>query len=264
MSEQSWVPDEVNAERPNPARMYDYYLGGAHNFAADRSLAEQAMSVQPGLARAARCNRRFLGRFVRYSVQAGIDQFLDLGSGIPTAGNVHQVAQQQNPAARVAYVDNESVAVAHSAELLADNPHASITQADLRDVEVVLSAPGVTELLDFSRPIALLTMAVMHFIPDSEAPWDLLNRYRQILAPGSTVALSHCTTEGMPGEWRELEEVYKSSTMPVYPRTKAELERFFVGMTMVEPGIVDAVAWRPDEGEQETERSGFYAAGARV
>ncbi|MGH3544314.1 MAG: SAM-dependent methyltransferase, partial [Mycobacteriales bacterium] len=102
------------------------------------------------------------------------------------------------------------------------------------------------------------------FIPDEQAPWELLSRYRQVLAPGSTVALSHCTLEGMPGEWADLEEVYKSSSMPVYPRSKAELERFFVGAAMVEPGIVDAVAWRPDKGEQETERSGFYAAAEQL
>jgi len=264
VGDQSWIPDEVDAERPNPARMYDYYLGGAHNFAADRLLADRALAVQPALARAAQCNRRFLGRVVRYSIEAGIDQFLDLGSGIPTAGNVHQVAQQHNPSARVAYVDNESVAVAHSAELLTGNSNASITQADLRDVDAVLNAPGVAGLLDFERPVALLTVAVMHFLPDSQAPWDVFNRYCDVLAPGSTVAFSHCSLEGMPSEWNEVTELYKSSTTPVYPRNKAELERFFVGMTMVEPGIVDAVAWRPDDGEQETERSGFYATAAQV
>ncbi|MGH3545345.1 MAG: SAM-dependent methyltransferase, partial [Mycobacteriales bacterium] len=158
MGEHSWIPEKVDPDLPNPARMYDYYLGGAHNFAADRELAQRALAAQPALARAAQCNRHFLGRVVRYSIGAGIDQFLDLGSGIPTAGNVHQVAQQQSPLARVAYVDNESVAVAHSAELLLNNPNASITHADLRDVDAVLSAPGVAGLLDFSRPIALLTV----------------------------------------------------------------------------------------------------------
>ncbi len=264
MTAQSWIPDEVNAERPNPARMYDYYLGGAHNFAVDRELAERALAAQPALARSAQCNRRFLSRVVRYSIEAGIDQFLDLGSGIPTAGNVHQVAQQHNASVRVAYVDNESVAVAHSAELLADDPNTSITQADVRDVDVVLNAPGVAGLLDFGRPVALLTVAVLHFLPDSEAPWNVLDRYCRALAPSSTVALSHCTLEGMPGAWDTVTELYKSSTTPVYPRTKAELERFFAGMTVVEPGIVDAVAWRPDDGEQETERSGFYAAAAQL
>lgn len=264
VNSQSWIPHEVDVERPNPARMYDYYLGGAHNFAADRELAEQALAVRPALARSARLNRRFLNRIVRYSSELGINQFLDLGSGIPTAGNVHHIAQQRNPAARIAYVDNESVAVAHSAELLAGNDYATITKADLRDAETVLSAPGIAGLLDFDQPIALLTVAVMHFIPDSEAPWDTFRRYRRALAPGSLMALSHCSTEGLPAEWTQVVELYKSSTTPVYPRTKAELERFFAGLELVEPGIVDAVDWHPDEGEQETERSGFYAAVARV
>src|SRR5687768_6938834 len=184
------MADEVDLTRPSAARVYDYYLGGAHNFAVDRQMAEQAIGLWPDLPLIMQANRAFLRRAVRFCVDAGIRQFLDLGSGIPTAGNVHEVAQSAAPDARVAYVDSDPVAVAYSRTILAENPLTVAVQADLRQPEQVLDHPEVRSLLNFDEPIAVMMVAVLHFVSDSDDPAAIIAGYREVMAPGSFLTIS--------------------------------------------------------------------------
>ncbi|MEU4743857.1 SAM-dependent methyltransferase [Actinosynnema sp. NPDC023658] len=250
MEQASWVPSSVDLDRPSAARMYDYYLGGSHNFAVDREAAKSVEKIFPGMSGAARANRSFLRRAVRYLLSQGIDQFLDLGSGIPTVGNVHEIAQQTNPLSRVVYADVEPVAVAHSTALLADNPSASAIQADLRDPDSVLGNDEVRSVLDFDRPIGLLMVAVLHFVPDSDEPHEAIARYREALAPGSFLAVSHGSWDGVSLEGQETGEqvnaIYRRTDSPLVLRTGKEIAAFFTGLEVVEPGVVPLTEWRSD------------------
>jgi SAM-dependent methyltransferase len=236
----------------NPARVYDVLLGGASNFAADR---EAAAKMLPTAGHTARVNRSFLRRAVRFLVDEGIDQFLDLGSGIPTVGNVHEIAQRHRPGSRVVYVDNEPVAVHHARQLLAGNRDATMVAADLRRPELVLDNPEVTRLLDFDRPMALLFMAVFHFVPDSDNPGVVIDRYLDQLAPGSYVGLSHYTSDTYDPEQlataARAGATYQQGTRtPVVPRSRAEVAALLHRVTLVEPGLVPAPQWRPDDDPQ--------------
>jgi hypothetical protein len=262
MTDLSKLP-AVDPTIPNAARMYDYYLGGSHNFAADRAAAEQVKVAIPNAVEVARANRFFLHRAVRFCVQEGIDQFLDLGSGIPTAGNVHEIAREFEPAARVAYVDNEPVTVASAAALLEDDPLATITLADIRRPDAVFAAPGVADLLDLSRPVALLTVAVLHFVSDDDDPVGLSKRYRGRLAPGSVHVLTHGTADHDREEVSGLTDVYRNTANPVTPRTRDEVAAILAGTELVEPGLVDATEWRPEETIGGQYR-GMWAAVGRV
>jgi hypothetical protein len=253
----------VNPEIPNAARMYDYHLGGSHNFAADRAAAERTKAAMPWVAHAARANRNFLRRAVRFCQQEGIDQFLDLGSGIPTVGNVHEVARVGDPLARVAYVDNEPVTVASCQALLAGDPLATITAVDMRDPDAVFAAPGVRDLLDLSRPVALLTVAVLHFIPDSDDPAGLVEAYRSRLTPGSFHALSHVTADHDPEAAAGATASYQKTATPVTARTRDEVLGLLGGTELVEPGVVDATDWRPDD-TIGPEHRGFWAGIGRI
>jgi hypothetical protein len=244
-------PETVDVRTPNMARMYDYYLGGSHNLAVDRAAADQVIAANPNTVVAARENRAFLGRVVRYCLDQGVRQFLDLGSGIPTVGNVHEIAHHHvGPDVRVAYVDSEPIAVAHAARLLADLDTATITRADLRDVDTVLAAPGVAGLLDFDAPIALLAMAVLHCVSDADDPPGLLTRYRAVLSPGSYLALSHVTLDHLAaaglGGGQEMAEVYRNANPPSWSRTRAEIASWLDGLELVEPGVVVPREWQPD------------------
>jgi len=250
MEQAGWVPSSVDLDRPSAARMYDYYLGGSHNFAVDREAAKAVEAIYPGMAGAARANRSFLRRAVRYLLDQGVDQFLDLGSGIPTVGNVHEIAQQTNPAARVVYVDAEPVAVAHSTALLEDNPLATAVHADLRDPDAVLGHDGVRQVLDFTRPIGVLMVAVLHFVPDSDDPCGVVARYRDALPSGGYLAISHGTLEGIPedglDDTERVQAIYRRTDSPLVLRSHAEVTGFFTGLTLVEPGVVALPEWRPD------------------
>ncbi|KAA5835271.1 hypothetical protein F1721_09250 [Saccharopolyspora hirsuta] len=240
--------------------MYDYYLGGAANFAVDREAAEKALAITPEIGRFARMNRWFLGRVVRYLCERGIDQFLDLGSGVPTVGNVHEIAQQHAPDARVAYVDHEPVAVAHARALLVDQPHVSVTQADIRHPAEVLSAPGVSGLLDFSRPVAVLAVAILHFVPDSDDPAGILRTYREACAPGSYLALSHAATITMTeSEAHRGQNVYRSTTTPLVLRDRAGIAALLDGCELVEPGLTPINHW--PEPTEEAPANGYGAVG---
>ena len=257
---------ELAPQRPNPARMYDYFLGGFHNFEADRAAAEAAEAAFPGVRAAARANRDFLRRAVRYQVARGIDQFLDLGAGVPTAGNVHEIAQGSNPNAKVVYVDAEPVAVHASESLLADNPGAAIVHADIRHVGAVLGAAEVASLLDLTRPLGLIMASVLPYIPDSDDPDRLVARYRRALPSGSYLTITHGTVDDFdPGETERVYNVYKASTSPITSRGRARIESWFNGLELVEPGVVVVTEWHPDHGEEPVKlRLPHYGGVARV
>jgi SAM-dependent methyltransferase len=244
--EPGWVPPGVDTRRANVARVYDYWLGGSHNFLPDQDLARAISAVNPKMRAIARANRAFLGRAVRLLGESGIGQFLDIGSGIPTQGNVHEVAQQASPAARVAYVDTDPVAIAHSKAILAGHQNTAIIDADLRDPEKILAHPGTRRLIDFGQPAGLLLVMVLPFISDAEDPWRLVATLRDALAPGSYLALAHGTDEGRPAVVQAAEKVYnRSVSTQVHMRSRAEILRFFDGFELVDPGLVYIPMWRP-------------------
>ncbi|MGW0520151.1 SAM-dependent methyltransferase [Crossiella sp. NPDC003009] len=264
-NELSWVPEGVNMELPSSARIYDYLLGGGHNFEMDRTLADRLLTVVPARDMA-RLNRAFLGRSVQYLVGQGIRQFLDLGSGVPTVGNVHEVAQAAAPESKVVYVDIEPVAVAHSELLLQDNPNAGVIQADLRDPEGILDHQETRRLLDFSQPIALLLVGVLQFIPDADDPWAVIQRYREALPEGSYLAFSAFTWDGNREAMTKAVEVFKNTQEPIHPRTRADILRFAEGFELVEPGLVYTPNWRPETGtvaEEDVRHSNLFAAVGR-
>jgi S-adenosyl methyltransferase len=244
-----WVPPGVNMQVPSAARAYDAMLGGAHNFAADRAFAHKAELVFPGVALSCRANRAFLRRVVLYLVEAGVRQFLDIGSGIPTVGNVHEVVQAVDPGCRVVYVDNEPVAVAHSELLLKDTDNATIVSADLRDPDSVLNADETRRLIDFDQPVALLMFAILHFIPDADDPACLVARYREVLPTGSYLGITHATADSRPEEMSALEKLYATSSNPAVARPTAWITSLFGDFKLVGPGAVYAPEWRPEHDE---------------
>ena len=242
--------------------MYDAFLGGGHNFAADREFARRAEQVLPGVTVSSRANRKFLRRVVSYAAEQGIRQFLDIGSGIPTAGNVHEIALQVSPDSRTVYVDNEAVAVAHSELMLADVPQATVIDADLRSPGEVLSHAGVREMIDFDQPVLLLMLAVLHFVPEPADLGPLIERYRNKLAPGSLLAISHATGDHRPKEQEEgLVNLYSKSTNTAFNRSRAQISALFGDFEMVSPGAVYVPEWRPDEGEVEEHPEHFLFFG---
>jgi len=243
----SWVPPGVDTKRANVARVYDYWLGGSHNFLADQDLGRSIAAVEPNIRQIARANRDFLGRAVRLLGQSGIGQFLDIGSGIPTQGNVHEVAQRADPSARVAYVDIDPVAIAHSKAILAGNDQAAIIDADARDPGKILELATASGLIDLSRPCGLLLVAVLHFLPDADEPQRIVAALRDALAPGSYLVLCHATNEARPAVAQAAETVYnRSVTATLQLRSRAEIARFFDGFELLDPGLVYLPQWRPD------------------
>ncbi|MGX7824403.1 SAM-dependent methyltransferase [Actinokineospora sp. 24-640] len=261
-----WVPEGIDMERPSAARLYDYLLGGGHNFAHDRELAQRFLAAQPYAREIARHNRAFLRRAVLHMMADGVRQFLDLGSGIPTVGNVHEIAQQADPGARVVYVDYEEVAFAHSSLMLADNPLATIVQADLTEPSRILEHRDTREMLDFTEPVGLLMVGVFHFVAPERDPARIVARYRDACAPGSHLAFSQFTSDFMPTEMERAVEVMKTSRDPLYPRTRAEITALFAGFDLAEPGVVPTALWRPDPGLDDggdPARAGIYAGVGR-
>ncbi|MEU0156978.1 SAM-dependent methyltransferase [Micromonospora fulviviridis] len=246
----AWVPPGTDLDVPNAARMYDYALGGYHNFAIDRDMVKRAETGTPGARRVAHANRAFLGRAVRWLVVSGIRQFLDLGSGIPTLGNVHEVAQKAAPDARVVYVDVDPVAVQHSAMLLAGNPLADVIQADVRRPADVLASRAVADLLDFTKPVAVLMIAVLHFVSDADDPAGIVAQFTNALVPGSFVAISHGTRPPERLEdVRTIRQLYKRTPTPLHLRDRREVAKLVAGLQVVEPGVVPVSDWHPDPDE---------------
>ncbi len=262
MSRPNWAPDEVDLDRPSAARVYDYYLGGSHNFAVDREMARRAIELWPELPQIMQANRAFLRRAVRYLVARGVTQFLDIGSGIPTAGNVHEVAQGAYPDARVVYVDIDPVAVAHSRAILSGDERTDIVQGDLRDVDGLLADPRTGRLLDLSQPIGVLMVALLHFVPDSDDPAALISRYRKSMGPGSHLVVSHATHEGQPDQAGPHRALYRRTATPMTMRSRPEIVALLDGFELVEPGVVFLPQWRPDsptDVDEHPERFTGYA-----
>jgi SAM-dependent methyltransferase len=226
--------------------MYDFYLGGAHNFPADREAAGKVIAAYPDAPKVAGANRAFLRRAVRFMLASGVRQFLDLGSGIPTVGNVHEVVEATEHQASVVYVDIDPVAVAHSESILGDRVDVGVLRADIRRPVDVLTAPTATRLLDFSQPIGLLAVAVLHFVGPDDDPHALLAQFRDALPSGSYLALSHGTAEGRPEAAAGYSAIYRNTRDPLTPRPRAQIADLFTGWDLVQPGLVWLSQWRPD------------------
>ncbi|WP_026249047.1 SAM-dependent methyltransferase [Streptomyces sp. LaPpAH-108] len=270
MERPAWAPRSIDISVPSVSRMYDYYLGGSHNFEVDREAARSAMEFIPGLPKIMQANRAFLRRAVRFATDQGLTQFLDIGSGIPTYGNVHEIAQSAVPGARVVYVDHDPVAVAHSEAVLAGNPDAEVVAADLRKPQEILASSPVRRMLDLERPVALLLVAVLHFVEDTDDPHTALAELRAALAPGSLLILTHAAYEGIPVTPERAEgavDVYKDIRSPLIMRSRDEIARFFEGYDMVEPGLVPMPEWRPESAPEDEDAyafSGFAGVGRKA
>ncbi|MGI5128101.1 SAM-dependent methyltransferase [Pseudonocardia sp. CA-107938] len=241
--------DDLRTDVPHPARVYDYLLGGKTNYAADRAAAEAGMAANPDSLVPPRTNRAFLRRVVTYLAQeAGIRQFLDIGTGIPTEPNVHQVAQAAAPDARVVYVDNDPIVLAHARALLTSSAEGrtAYVSADLRDPEQILTSPQVRDVLDMERPVALLLIAILHFVGDADDPYGITRRLIDALPSGSYVALSHLTGDFVPEKWAGVEAVYRKQGVTMQVRPKAAIARFLDGLDLVEPGLDVITRWRPE------------------
>lgn len=258
--------------------MYDYYLGGHHNTPTDRALAEQMIAFSPRIVPSARSNRAFLRRVVQFLAAQGIDQFLDLGSGIPTVGNVHEVLMRINLRAHVVYVDIDPVAVSWSRRILAGNQRVAAIQADARDIAGLLHHPDVQRLLDFSRPVAVLMIALLHFIPDDAQAFGITRTLHDVLAPGSYIALSHGTHDeaardrlAVPGpleqRMAQATQVYDRAANQLRLRSPAQIAALLEGFTPVAPGLAYVPDWRPDAAEDvlftQSEHSGMLGAVAQ-
>ncbi len=267
MRRPDWAPDEIDIERPSVARMYDYYLGGSHNFAVDRAAAQAMVAAVPEAPLMAQANRAFLRRAVHFLADAGVRQFLDIGSGIPTVGTVHEIVQQVAPDSRVVYVDTDPVAVAHSQEILADNDQATVIQEDLRHPDRILRHPKLRRLLNLNEPTAVLIVAVLHFVPDNDRPAELLRTLYDALTPGSWLVLSQASDEGRAETERsDAEMVYQRTGSPLWFRNRSELTTLFDGFELVEPGVVWVPQWRPEtpESSVNAETSGFLGGVGRI
>jgi hypothetical protein len=255
-----------DTSKAHQARIYDYLLGGKDNYAADREAAEAGLQVWPGMAFTAQANRAFLGRAVRYLAgEAGIRQFLDIGTGIPTAGNTHQVAQAIAPETRVVYVDYDPVVLAHARALLTSS-EAGATEyidADLRDTGSILAQAG--QLLDFTKPVAVTLISILHAIPDADDPHAIVARLMNAVPAGSYLALSHAGSDLLTADVQQgIKNVIGSSGQQQYSnRTREQVARFFAGTDLVEPGLVRVEEWRPEPGADDTRKSALWAAVGR-
>jgi SAM-dependent methyltransferase len=242
-----WAPAEVDLTRPNAARVYDYYLGGSHNFAIDRQMAQQAIDLWPDVPMIVRANRAFLRRAVGQLIRAGVRQFLDLGSGIPTVGSVHELAQADDPQARVVYVDVDPVAVQHARAILSGNPRTGVIRADLRHPDLVLAHRHLHRLLDLDQPVAVLMVAVLHFIPDADDPARVVAAYRDALAAGSYLVVSHATADGQrPDRAAEHRRLYARTATPMTMRSHDQIADLLHGWDLLDPGLVRLPLWHPD------------------
>ncbi|MEU6990873.1 SAM-dependent methyltransferase [Streptomyces sp. NPDC046465] len=269
MERPAWAPLGIDISMPSVSRIYDYYLGGSHNFEVDREAARRAMDSMPGLPKIMQANRAFMRRAVRHAVAQGVTQFLDIGSGIPTFGNVHEVARQASPDARVVYVDHDPVAVAHSQAVLEGTEGTSAVTGDLRKPRDILGSSEVADVLDLDRPVAVLLVAVLHFVEDAYDPYAAVAELRDATASGSLVIVSHASYEGIPVPPEQAGRtvgVYKDIRNPLIMRSRDQVARFFEGYDMVEPGLVPMPHWRPDTAPEEEDPysfSGFAGVGRK-
>ena len=259
-----WAPDSIDLNAPSAARVWDYFLGGSHNFAVDRQVADAAIAMKPDMPELARAVRVYLHRAVEAMAQAGVTQFLDIGSGIPTVGAVHEIARSVHEDAAVVYVDHDPIAVAHSQALLRDDPYVTTVRGDLRAPERILADEQVRAALDFRRPIGLLLCGVLHFVPDEFDPAGIVGTLSDALAPGSYLGIQHATNDEQPASTVEMLRMWNAnSPEPMYWRTRQQVIDLFAGYTLQEPGVVFLSLWRPGPREQieaHPERFASYAA----
>jgi hypothetical protein len=261
---EEWVPPGIDITRPSIARVYDFMLGGKNNFAIDRQVGELALQIAPDAPESAIANRRFLRRVVRYMVaEAGIRQFIDIGSGLPTQGNVHEIAHEDDPAVHVVYVDNDPIVLAHGRALLADAHTTTVIQADIRDPEAILSHPEVGALIDFSQPVGLLLMAILHHLNDHEDPGGVAARLRDRMPSGSHVAISHFHNPGdaLPDISKEAiaaEKLFNEKLGTGRWRTRGEILAYFGDWELLEPGLVPMPEWRPEPGTGPSRQTHTY------
>ncbi|MEV6792001.1 SAM-dependent methyltransferase [Streptomyces sp. NPDC051320] len=252
----------IDTSKPHPARVYDYLLGGKDNYLVDQKVGEQL----PEAAKVScRLNRDFMRRACAWAAGTGIDQYLDIGTGIPTAPNLHQIVQEINPKARIVYADNDPIVLSHAAALLVSKPEGATDyiEADVREPEVILDrARG---FLDFGRPVALSLIALLHFLPDDQDPYGVTRTLVDALPPGSLLLLSHGTADFLPAELSNtITGTYRAGGMSLCARTRAEVERFFDGLEMVAPGLVSGPEWYKDTDAPVYEPNGVYAGVGRV
>lgn len=255
----------VNPTIPNVARIYDYMLGGKDNFPADRQAAAEIINQIPDALSACHHNRRFLQRAVRFlASEAGIRQFIDIGTGLPTQGNVHEIAQSITPDARVVYVDYDPVVVSHAQAIMATNPTVVAINRDLRRPDEILNHPALQALINLDEPVAILLVAVLHFISDDDGPYEIVARLKDAVSSGSYLVVSHITGEQVsPEASREAEAVYERSTQRVSPRSRKEIKEFFNGLEIIEPGVVNICTWGSEWRPPESIRTLIYAGMAR-
>lgn len=246
--EEAWVPPAVDPSVPSVARMYDYYLGGKDNFAVDRVAAQKVLQAAPDSRSLARANRGFLESAVTTMTAAGVRQFIDFGTGIPTSPNVHEIAHREQPDAHVVYLDNDPMVLVYGRALLAGNSGVACLPHDLRQPGAVLGDPVVRALIDFDRPVGLLFVAVLHFVRHAIAP-EIVARYRSVLSSGSYLAVSGACRDGLdPGVVRQIEDQYAGSSAPIVFRTGIQIEQLFDGFALLEPGLTTLARWRTDGG----------------
>ncbi|RFU87524.1 SAM-dependent methyltransferase [Streptomyces triticagri] len=263
------TPPRIDTSRPHPARMYDWFLGGKDNYEVDVAMGQQMLAVEPTIPVMAKVNRAFMHRATRWlAEQGGVHQYLDIGTGIPTEPNLHQVAQESVPSARIVYCDNDPIVLAHAEALLSGTPAGAIdyVQADLRDAESILEQAGKT--LDFDRPVALSLISMLHFVTDEDGAYEIVERLVSALAPGSHLVMSHLTADFHPEQTAQVEEMYKANRLTLAPRTRDQFAAFFKGLDLIEPGITAAEAWHPElgdpvPGQADVVTGGYVAVGRK-
>jgi hypothetical protein len=242
-----WLAD-IDRTTPSAARVYDYFLGGKDNFACDRQVADELVRIAPEMPAMAKANRAFLVRAVRFMAEQGITQFLDIGTGLPTQNNVHQIVQAIVPDARVAYVDNDPLVLVHARALLADNPQTIVVDADLRQPDSLLADPDLRRVIDFDQPLAVNLVGILYFLTEEDQPFDVVRRLRDAMAPGSYLALSHVVSDDRLIELTQATALYRTALNREGSglRTREQVTSFFDGLDLVEPGLVHTQDWRPD------------------
>jgi hypothetical protein len=258
-----WLPPEINTGVAHPARVYDYMLGGKDNFAADRALADAVTAAMPSAPEMARANRAFLRRAVRYLAgEAGVRQFLDIGTGIPAAGNTHEVAQAAAPDSRIPYVDNDPIVLAHARALMTSDPAGATAfiQADLREPDKILADPALRRTLDLGEPVALMPIAILMYIRDEEDPRGIVSKLVDALPAGSYLTLTHPSSDFNPEEGASAVAASQRAGISFTPRGQTEVAAFFTGLDLVDPGVVPVLAWRPDDGAPADPRAAYYYA----
>ncbi|SEO84999.1 SAM-dependent methyltransferase [Actinacidiphila rubida] len=265
-TDQGFTAEEIDTSRPHPARMYDFYLGGRDNYEVDREAAQRVIDFLPDIIPAARANRDFLQRAVRYLTGTGIRQIIDIGTGIPTSPNTHEIAQAEAPDVRVAYVDNDPIVATHAgARLTGSGGNTGFFLADVRKPESILEHPTIGRLIDFDQPVALMLVAVLHFIKDEEDPAGIVAALRDALPAGSHLVLSHATADFHAASLPEVFKVYNKATATLNTRPYDEVVALFDGFELLDPGLVQVPLWRPatPPDPDEVKRIGFYGAVAR-